>query len=288
VDTVQSLESKLLPLEKTHYTALNEHFRWPKIKGLRDCITGGVQFAAIDKHHLHCTTRKPVVAIVGVNYTQGPPDADNKHLYPYNGNNGIPSVLATTGSCPAVTYIIAAYNRNIKEWERPQRAPMPAASAAWGRVAAMAPDLINKDPRQIKDKFILVLTNLCPFITQLEWQEQMETTPNACKYLLGSWGTHRPNKHSKPYLDELYDCLSGSVDLWIGHSAVYGTEWVYPYFREFVDGKKISNWLLAPNISPRAHLYLDGTFRKTGHRFLPLFGPEKPQAKPKRSSAPKL
>jgi hypothetical protein len=112
------------------------------------------------------------------------------------------------------------------------------------------------------------MTNLCPFISELEWQAQAKKTPTACRELVGSW----PNED---YLDDLYDRIGGSVDLWIGHSAIRGTEWVWPGFSAFVKRHGVKDWLLTPNISPRAHLYLDGSFRVRTNPFFSLFGPEK-------------
>ena len=73
----------------------------------------------------------------------------------------------------------------------------------------------------------------------------------------------------------LFDQIGEVVDLWIGHSAITGKEWVWPSFLDFVQQKNIAHWLLTLNINSQAHLSFDGTFRRKNNPLFPLFGPEK-------------
>ena len=56
-------------LEEKHRRELSGRFYWTE--ALRDCITGSVQFGAIDGFQRNNAARLPVVAAIGINYTQG-------------------------------------------------------------------------------------------------------------------------------------------------------------------------------------------------------------------------
>jgi hypothetical protein len=65
------------------------------------------------------------------------------------------------------------------------------------------------------------------------------------------------------------------VDLWIGHSAIAGTRWVWPAFSSFVQRRHITEWLLTFNISPMSRLSFNGHFRQPSNPRFPWYGPQK-------------
>jgi hypothetical protein len=128
--------------------------------------------------------------------------------------------------------------------------------------------LVSGKPEVLE--FILVMTNRCPFITALKWQKQVKSTPAAVCDLLRGW----PNDN---YLDELFSALSGDIDLWIGHSAIHGTPWVWPYFKDFIQRSEILArtklaWLITPNSGQtHGHLATFSTPSPKTHRLYRLF-----------------
>ena len=107
------------------------------------------------------------------------------------------------------------------------------------------------------------MTNFCPFITMTEWAKQPR---GVSERLLQECEAYE-------HLDELYDALGASIDLWIGHSALGGTHWVWPAFSSFVQTHSINEWLLTFNISPRSHLWFEGYFREPTILASPGTGP---------------
>lgn len=77
----------------------------------------------------------------------------------------------------------------------------------------------------------LIMTNVSPFVTLKPWQEQVRRTPEACDALI--------NGYAKHHLEDLFDRLGESVDLWMGHSAIAGTQWVWPAFADLVERYRI-------------------------------------------------
>jgi hypothetical protein len=267
VNTVSRLSERLSELERLYFERLSNSFRWTD--ALRSCITGAVQFAVIDSVQRRHALRLPVVCTVGINYTQGGIGSTDG-LVRYHGPGQVPSVERATACRPAVALAIAAYNRNTDAWVNPVPGQLPTSPAnAYGATTATRDSGLTGDvAADFQDGFILVMTNLCPFITQFEWQRQVKRTPLECHNVVNEWPREQ-------YLDDLYQTIGESVDLWIGHSAIYGTDWVWPKFLAFTQRNNVANWLLTPNISPRAHLYLDRAFRTKHNPLFPLFGPER-------------
>jgi hypothetical protein len=266
LETFDSLNAKLRILEEKHYQRISTEFFWPDRPGI---ISGGVQFGAIDHSQKSVSKRLPVVCAVGINYSQQVMQSDLYKLFPYKG--GYSDLVAfSTGCSGAAALVIAAYNRNKTSWESPP-AKVEPRSPSGCCCSANATDkslLLDTDPEKIKGSFILVMTNLCPFITTLRWNKIKDNDGSLRKTLL-------EESVMSPYLDDLFKEIGDVVDLWIGHSALPGAKWVWPSFLDFMEHKKIVNWLLSPNINPQAHLYLDGSFRKKDNSWFPLFGPEK-------------
>lgn len=72
-------------------------------------------------------------------------------------------------------------------------------------------------------------------------------------------------------MNALYRRLAADVDLWIAHSAIYATNWVWPYFAGFSQASGIEEWLLTPNISAQTSLNIARWFSKPSHKLHHLF-----------------
>jgi hypothetical protein len=122
----------------------------------------------------------------------------------------------------------------------------------------------------MKGGFILVRTNLCPFITVHPGKKQVKVNPKRKVKLEG--GTDLLSQCSTDgYLDELFETLDGAVTF----GSVTGRS------RQpsgcglpagSLSGVTGSGSGCSPRTStPQTHLYLDGTFRKPAHPLHPLF-----------------
>lgn len=247
METYAVVQRKLLDLERDHYPIARTRFVAPD-----RCVTGGIQFAALDTHHKNTADKLPVVCVMGINYTNDP--TCSYRFFSSLGRSTGPTVESGTQSRNAVVSIVAAHKRNFGAWRR---------GIPFFNNRALASVTAASD-RPVGQRFLLIMTNRCPFITALKWQEQVRKTPMLCCSTLSRY----PNTD---YFDNLVDYFGRAIDLWIGHSSIYGTRWVWPYFMTFVKRHSIQNWLLSPNISPLAHLYLDVTFRNPTHDLYPLF-----------------
>lgn len=264
MDTFKNLEVSLHALEVRHLDRLRADFAWSD--DLRACITGAVVFGVIDNRQKKRQEALPVVVAVGVNYTQEDRGPSTGALYSYEGTGEGPRIVTGTGSVPSAAAAISAYNRNPSAWEMPvaQYYCGDAGAGPYASHCATAQSgLLCEEPKGLEDGFILIMTNVSPFITRKYWQKQ----PEGCKRLIEKWSAN-------DYLDDLASMLRDSVDLWIGHAAKGGTEWVWPPFRLFVKRNGLDSWLLTPNLS-FAHLNMNGQFRNAGNALYALFGPEK-------------
>lgn len=229
-----------------------------------------MQFGALDHSQRDGIKKLPVVCAIGINYSQQKIQADTNNLFPYQG--GYQDLVAFyTGCYGSTAQVIAAYNRNKMAWENPPPIVEPRSpNGRYGSVNATDKcQLLATNYEELKDEgFLLIMTNLCPFVTIDNWNETPDPKGSLRKALLKEFPM-------QPYLEELFDQLGEDVDLWIGHSAIDGTEWVWPSFLDFVQQKNIASWLLTLNINPRGHLSFDGAFRRRNNPRFPLFGPEK-------------
>jgi hypothetical protein len=251
------ISEPLSVLEEKHRGELNARFLWTQ--ALRDCITGSVQFGTIDGFQRKNAARLPVVAAVGINYTQGGTQSESD-LVPYSSRIDKPGTIRNTRSREAVALAIAAFNRNKGAWLSPTSSTTYKSPNGAFASSASAADTVVGD-------FILLMTNLSPFITKLKWQDQIKQTPKACRYILDTW----PNTR---YLDDFFLSFGDSIDLWIGHSSIHGTDWVWPDFLNLMAHWSAKNWLLTPNLSAMAaNLHFKGQFTKETHALFPLFRP---------------
>ena len=261
--TFQYLETKLRSLEQQHFMLISAEI--PSLSGLpiTEHISGGVQFGVIDDLHKQNSENMPVVCAIGINYTQK--DQVPNNLYSYTGGNSTNILVSSKTGCNLATaLVIAAYNRNKSSWENPPPGVKPVSTnGRYGSANATdTSQLLAPDAQNIKQSFILIMTNFCPFITRKKWSEINNVdVQNA---LLATY-------NNSQYLDDLFRAIGADVDLWIGHSAIYGTDWVWPKFNEFVNHNGIEHWLLTPNLNPQAHLYIQGPFAQEGHPLYSLF-----------------
>ena len=181
-------------------------------------------------------------------------------LVPYSSRIDKPGTVRNTRSQEAVALAIAAFNRNKIAWlNSPSSTKYKSPSGTFASSASAADTVVGD--------FILVMTNLSPFITKSKWQDQIKQTPKACRYILETW----PNTR---YLDDLFLAFGESIDLWIGHSSIHGTDWVWPDFLKLMTRWNSKNWLLTPNLSAMAaNLHFKGQFTKETHALFPLFRP---------------
>lgn len=260
METYAIVHKYLLELEKQYFPKAKTLYATPG-----DCATGGIQFGVVDNYQNRSAEPMPVVCAFGINYTREKSVAPA--FFPYIGRDLGPKVEQGTNSRDEVAFVIAAYNRNTDEWTANSELSVyyeNQSGPLGSRAATAKSKLVGIHFADLRNKFILVMTNRCPFITSLDWQDQVNTNWVKCDALLKEW----PNND---YLDDLYSRLGKSVDLWIGHSSIYGTEFVWPYFKTFIQRHAIQEWLLAPNINPRANLQFDGQFCVPEHKLFPLF-----------------
>lgn len=194
-------------------------------------LRGDAQFFAMDERFTGRTERLPVVVCIGVNYTQVAerlPSLDEGRVVPHLGG-----VLDGASSAyHGLNDIFEAYRRNRKQWEN---ASGPSAPAELGGVYASHDALAKLAPGQ---DFILVWSNISPYITLGYWQPQMKKTKGACQALLATGTKH---------LDDLSTHLD--AELYVGHSARPGRANVWPAFAQHVARREISRWLLTDNLS---------------------------------------
>jgi hypothetical protein len=261
MDTFEHVEQALAILERRNVEHVRRSFYWSPERAT--CLSGSAQFFSVDKHHRASTERLPVICAVGINYTQEQ-WRDTSQLVHYLAPDDSSVVDNNAGSRRAVGYVLAAYNRNRVAWESQTPRLLKSPLAFYGSKNVTGPiGLTSHDAQELKDRFILVMTNVLPFITQDEWQDQVRRTPGACEALA--------REYKPSHLDDLWNALGSSIDLWIGHSSINGTSWVWPEFARFVRRTNIQQWLLTGNLSGRSHLYFDGSFRKQTHQLFPWY-----------------
>jgi hypothetical protein len=254
LDTFHHIANALATLERKQFQRIKASFRWSD--DLKHHIRGSIQTYAVDG-----STKEgialPVICAVGVNYTQNGRSGTDE-LFPYE--EGSVGVLRPTASKAAVASVIAAYERNRGTWASRRPTDPESPMGFYG-----SSDATSRTGHVSKFGFILIMTNVCPFITTTEWAKQPARTSERLLEECRSFG----------HLDDLDDALGQSIDLWIGHSALKGTKWVWPAFSSFVQRRGITEWMLTANISPRSHLWFEGIFRRPEHRLFPWYGPKK-------------
>jgi hypothetical protein len=259
----RDVSDTLSQLERKAFDAIRRSFRWPS--DVAPFIRGSIQCFAVDKPKAAPDSILPVVCAVGVNYTQN--GRCSTELFPYE--EGGAGVIRATASMSSVISVVSAYERNRDTWVSRKAIKPESPLEFYGSAHAT-----TKTGPLTKGAFILIMTNVCPFITMREWAKQPRYVSER---LLQECSTYK-------HLDDLYDLLGANIDLWIGHSALGGTRWVWPAFASFVQMRSIQEWLLTFNISPRSHRWFEDYFRQPDNPRYPWYRPEKarPTAVPSR------
>jgi hypothetical protein len=103
----------------------------------------------------------PVICAVGINYTQnGRCSMDGLFRY----EEPTAGVVRSTASSAAVVSVVAAYQRNRNAWTSRKAVDPESPVGFYG-----SPDATSRIGPIAKGCFILVITNICPFITMTEW-----------------------------------------------------------------------------------------------------------------------
>src|SRR5260221_1312277 len=93
MQTHEEIRKALLKLEEIHFQQISDSFQGdPK---LGDCITGGIQFAALDDSVSKSGQIMPVIGTFRINYSREEEPATT--LFPYIGKPGGPAVEQSTG-----------------------------------------------------------------------------------------------------------------------------------------------------------------------------------------------
>jgi hypothetical protein len=196
MQTYKIVHNTLLDLENCYFRLARTHFPAPD-----NCATGGIQFAAVDTQHKLNPEPMPVICVVGINYTQKSLAPTGKRaFFSYLSRGPVPKVeKTTTRSRNAVAQLLAAYNRNSAAWTARSAKDdvYPNEPGPFGSSSATPKRLASHNFTNLKDEFILVMTNRCPFITALKWKDQIRKTPALCDALLQTW----PNNN---YMDDLF------------------------------------------------------------------------------------
>ena len=165
-----------------------------------------------------------VICGVGINYYQGAPHRaypDIKPwLYTYTGGNSWVEDYAPRMR-QALDKNIATYQMNSAGWH--------------ANGYASSPNLLRHLNPAKKNPYILIATNMSPFLTQRRWAEHSNSDQNAILNLLG------PNDHLCP----LIQALGHKIDLWV----VHGKQEVWPRFDNNSCPGGFSNWMLTHNLS---------------------------------------
>jgi hypothetical protein len=210
-------------------------------------LNGAVQFVGIEPAKgLSQSIRAPVVAAVGINYDQGANAAS--HLRWLRDVKGMPDGVTDcywkpgVGSAmrDALDHALAARRRNAAAWTCTLRGH-PHAST-------VLPAL---------NDYILVATNLSPFITDRQWTD---LKPGEQRAIRGAW------PHTD-HLDDLANLLHGRVDLWVGH----GSDHVWRDFRIWAGRRGIADWQLCYNLSAQGVANMKRASALPGHPRHSLF-----------------
>jgi hypothetical protein len=251
----QDIRNTLLNLEKDHFQRISNSFRaGPNIEA---CISGGIQFAALDTSESENEKRLPVIGTFGINYSQE--DRPVTELFPYIGKLRGPQVEENTGCISAVNSVLGAYNRNTDIWH---------ASTHKNAKGSTQNAFLQSMDADVGEPFIMFMVNRTPFLTRFKWQDQVEADRDGCEALLKKWPNHE-------YLDAVFEELNNVVDLWIGHSALPGTEYVWPTFNGLLKRHQIKDWLFTPNLSYWTATHVKNHFQKSGHPLYEFFKAER-------------
>ena len=221
MDTFNNLWGRLDFLERQYFSSVTSAV--PMV-GLPPPVYGDVQFIAVQPPR-DLNARYPVVVAVGSNYTQTPgaptQSTFTRFLKDACGN---PTILAHSGMRDGTDFSFQSYRRNRPQWLS-------------SKAIRSSPHAQGRLPISVKQDFILVATNLSPFITTIEWGN---IPPPVRQNILDIWPYTR-------HLNGLFGLIGTNVDLWIGHGR--GDPLIWTIFKSWVLGLNIGNWLTTFNLS---------------------------------------
>ena len=257
--TMREIVTVLAELERQQFESIKGSFQLTE--DWKRYLRGSIQSYAVNEPNVSEDAVSPVIVVVDVNYSQDGRSSDE--LFPYD--RGGAGVVKRTQSLEGVRYVLAAYERNRRVWVGEEAKDPPSPMRFYG-----APDATRKiGATANQEPLHLIMTNLCPFITTMQWAKQPKEVSRRLLEISNRYAT----------IERLYDAIGSRVDLWIGHSAVFGTHWVWPTFSSFVQRNRIAEWLLTFNISPMSRLWFDVAFRKPENPRYPWYGPQKSTAR---------
>lgn len=165
--------------------------------------------------------RLPIIACVGINYDQdpGPKPYPQPHLMHKTGH-WVEDYSNPEMRC-ALNLALATYFSNRVAWY----------SNGYASSNSLLPQFHGF--RGASFPFILVATNLSPFLTTMKWGS---LSPSHRSALRGAWNE---NQH----LCDLITTIGGVVDLWV----IHGKDAVWPTFD--TSTPHITDWIKTPNLS---------------------------------------
>ena len=182
-------------------------------------VHGGVQFVSLLQNGTFPSTQKvPVVAAVGINYTQSKTGTTFPHLHRYlTDKSGRPTIEdKAPGMHRALNGTLTAHTRNGPTWVTGGRSSVAGLPA-------------------ISSGYILVAINFVPYITIKPWLKLMAADQRGLLHCSTGLNFLRP----------LFSLLSSSVDLRVGH----GKTVVWPLFHHLLPAIKLGNWVTTYNLS---------------------------------------
>jgi hypothetical protein len=232
IRTLSTFELKQFDLARRVYTAFSP-----------SCLSmcaGTAQFVVVQGPNVGNPTRiidqemdLPVICVVGSNYCQKAPVKHNRTMLQHFLNLTDPVIdnELYRGMRNTLDLSLAAHNRNSSAWTARQNSDdLPTKCEAYGSESALKGVSIGAF---VRDDYILVISNLSPFITIVAW-----TKLNQRDDLLEAW---KPEYH----LDALVDLIGKQVDLWVGH----GKTSVWERFWTWREPKQLNPWILTSNLS---------------------------------------
>ena len=217
MDTYSNLHPLLEQFEAASFCNIARTISSSSLSGAT--VHGGVQFVSMIRGgNLPPKQRVPVIAAVGINYTQSKKGTTFPNFHRYlTDKSGRPTIEdQASGMQRALHDTLAAHTRNGPTWVKDNRSS-----------SGFSPDT--------SDGYILVAINFVPLITIKPWLRLTATAQSGLLHL--STGLN--------FVSPLYTLLSGSVDLWAGH----GKTVVWPLFRSWLATAKPKRWMMTHNLS---------------------------------------
>ena len=237
MDTFKQLESKLTVFEKEQFKNLQKQLAGKKLPA---AAQGAVQFVVlVTDDHKENNQLLPVVVAVGINYYQCKnTDGILKTWLQNTIAEQAPEMRCATDRA------IAAYRRNKTAWED-------------SIIQGVGPHAGRGTKDWKSGSYILVATNISPFITQKMWSRHNEADRSE---VLKSWD-HRQ------HLDALHKLLGNQANLWIGH----GKGYVWPIFQAWRESRGINNWIITYNLSRLGTGWMQRAEKNCKNSYHPLY-----------------